>query len=117
PRTAVAISPLTLSTARETPLPIQSGPPSRNSVASNSPVDAPDGTAALPHAPERRLSSTSTVGLPRLSRICLACTCSISLMVSRLLPSCARVRSTQAARREPDRSSFFHRLQRDPLRR
>ena len=69
PRTAVAISPLTLSTARVTPLPIQSEPPSRSSVASNSPVEAPDGTAARPHAPERTLSSTSTVGLPRLSRI------------------------------------------------
>ena len=77
PRTAVAISPLTFSTARITPLPIQSEPPSRSSVASNSPVEAPEGTAARPHAPERTLSSTSIVGLPRLSRIWRACTCSI----------------------------------------
>ena len=30
-------------------------------------VDAPDGTAARPRAPEARTMSTSTVGLPRLS--------------------------------------------------
>ena len=32
-------------------------------------VDAPEGTAARPDAPEARRASTSTVGLPRLSRI------------------------------------------------
>ena len=55
-------------------------PPSRSSMASNSPVDAPDGTAARPGAPERRTSSTSTVGLPRESRIWRAWTFSIWLM-------------------------------------
>ena len=69
PRTASAISPLTFATACVTPLPPQASPPSRNSVASNSPVEAPDGTAARPCAPERRTTSTSTVGLPRESRI------------------------------------------------
>ena len=48
PGDAAAISPLTFSTARRTPLPSQSAPPSRSSVASNSPVEAPDGTAARP---------------------------------------------------------------------
>ena len=38
-------------------------------MASNSPVEAPDGTAARPVAPELSATSTSTVGLPRLSRI------------------------------------------------
>ena len=57
PRTAVAISPLTFATAFVTPLPRKASPPSRSSVASYSPVEAPDGTAARPHAPERRLSS------------------------------------------------------------
>src|SRR5438067_12087055 len=42
---ALPISPLTFSTALATPLPIQSVPPSRSSVASNSPVEAPEGTA------------------------------------------------------------------------
>jgi len=69
PWTASAISPLTFATARVTPLPSHSWPPSRSSVASNSPVEAPDGTAARPQAPERTLTSTSTVGLPRLSWI------------------------------------------------
>src|SRR3546814_5375677 len=32
-------------------------------------VDAPEGTAARPKAPDSRKMSTSTVGLPRLSRI------------------------------------------------
>ena len=48
PATASAISPLTLPTAFVTPLPPQASPPSRSSVASNSPVEAPDGTAARP---------------------------------------------------------------------
>ena len=43
--------------------------PSRSSMASCAPVEAPDGTAARPQAPSSRTTSTSTVGLPRLSRI------------------------------------------------
>ena len=69
PAIARAISPSTLCTARVTPLPFQGSPPSRSSQASNSPVEAPEGTAACPCAPERSPTSTSTVGLPRLSRI------------------------------------------------
>src|SRR6187397_255173 len=69
PFRAAAISPLTLPTARETPLPSQASPPSRSSTASNSPVEAPDGTAARPLAPDSSTTSTSTVGLPRESRI------------------------------------------------
>src|SRR3954463_9467536 len=80
PAIASAISPLTFATACVTPLPPQGAPPSRSSVASNSPVDAPDGTAARPLAPERSSSSTSTVGLPRLSRIWRAWTRWIWLM-------------------------------------
>src|SRR4051812_12553618 len=79
PATALAISPLTLATACVTPLPPHSVPPSRSSVASNSPVEAPDGTAARPCAPESSASSTSTVGLPRESRIWRAWTDSMLL--------------------------------------
>jgi hypothetical protein len=79
PRTASASSPPALATACETPLPLQVSPPSRSSTASNSPVDAPEGTAARPAAPDFSSTSTSTVGLPRLSMICRACTWSISL--------------------------------------
>src|SRR3954452_1837882 len=82
PATVSAISPLTFSTAFVTPLPPNASPPSRSSVASNSPVEAPLGTAARPAAPERRTSSTSTVGLPRLSRIWRAWTFSIWLIGS-----------------------------------
>ncbi len=56
---------------------VHADPPSRSSVASNSPVEAPEGTAARPVDPERSAMSTSTVGLPRLSRICRAWTVSI----------------------------------------
>src|ERR1700756_2785298 len=116
PWTAVAISPLTFSTALLTPLPIQSDPPSRNSVASNSPVDAPEGTAARPQAPERRLSSTSTVGLPRLSRIWRAWTCSIWLMWGDgLLGSGSPERSRRAALQPGDRPSFRPRMPRARL--
>ena len=44
----LAISPFTFATAWLTPLPSHSSPPSRSSTASNSPVDAPEGTAARP---------------------------------------------------------------------
>ena len=63
------MSSLTFETALATPLPPQASPPSRSSVASNSPVEAPDGTAARPVAPVSSVTSTSTVGFPRESRI------------------------------------------------
>ena len=69
PLTASASSPFTFSTAFDTPLPAQRSPPSRSSTASNSPVEAPEGTAARPAAPDFSSTSTSTVGLPRESRI------------------------------------------------
>ncbi len=75
PVTASAISLFTLPTAFSTPLPRKRlGSPSRSSTASCSPVDAPDGTAARPSAPDSRVTSTSTVGLPRESRISRAWT-------------------------------------------
>ena len=72
------MSSFTFATAFETPFPLHSSPPSRSSVASNSPVDAPEGTAARPVAPESRATSTSTVGFPRESRIWRACMRSIA---------------------------------------
>ena len=47
-------------------------PPSLNSTASFSPVDAPDGTDALPKLLSSVITSTSTVGFPLESKICLA---------------------------------------------
>ena len=55
--------------AARRPCRAQASPPSRSSTASNSPVEAPEGTAASPRAPDSRATSTSTVGLPRESRI------------------------------------------------
>ena len=52
----------------------------RRSTASCAPVEAPDGTAALPKAPSSRVTSTSTVGLPRLSRISRATISTIWVM-------------------------------------
>src|SRR5258706_1391573 len=63
---------MTALTARCTLLPPYSGPPSLSSTASNAPVDAPLGTAALLCVPSSSTTSTSTVGFPRESRICLA---------------------------------------------
>jgi hypothetical protein len=68
---------------RRTPFPPNALPPSRSLTASCSPVDAPDGTAARPNAPESSRTSTSTVGLPQLSRICRACTEAIELIANR----------------------------------
>ena len=86
PVTACAISPFTLATAWPTPLPFQALPPSRSSTASNSPVDAPEGTPARPVAPEPSVTSASTVGLPRLSTIWRAETFWIALMWPGVLP-------------------------------
>ena len=61
---ASAISPFAFATAFMTPLPSHAAPPSRSSVASNSPVEAPEGTAARPIAPPTSVTSASTVGLP-----------------------------------------------------
>src|SRR5690242_961589 len=78
PMSSGAILELTLSTALETPLPphffLSS---SRSSTASCSPVDAPEGTAARAMVPSSRATSTSTVGLPRESRISRAPTASM----------------------------------------
>jgi hypothetical protein len=45
------------------------------------PVEAPEGTAALPSAPQAKTTSTSTVGLPLESSISLALTSINSVMV------------------------------------
>src|SRR5262245_6729677 len=69
----------TAETAFSTPLPPKRrGSPSRSSTASCSPVDAPEGTAARASVPSSSATSTSTVGLPRESKISRAPTCSIT---------------------------------------
>src|SRR2546428_12227011 len=74
---------LTFFTASRTPLPPNRlWSPSRSSTASCSPVDAPLGTAARPAAPLDRVTSASSVGLPRLSRISRARTAMIVLIVA-----------------------------------
>src|ERR1700712_4897037 len=55
--------------------------PSRSSTASWAPVEAPDGTAARPKEPSSRSTSTSTVGLPRLSRISRAAMLVIAVLM------------------------------------
>src|SRR5450759_5675509 len=55
--------------------------PSRSSTASNAPVDAPDGIPARANVPSSRATSTSTVGLPRESRISRAPTASMLAMM------------------------------------
>ncbi|OQB90499.1 MAG: hypothetical protein BWX84_01870 [Verrucomicrobia bacterium ADurb.Bin118] len=70
PRNARARVVFTLATALLTPLPrYRFLLPSRSSTASCSPVLAPEGTAARPIVPQHKMTSTSTVGLPRESRI------------------------------------------------
>ncbi|KKC29358.1 hypothetical protein CDSM653_01626 [Caldanaerobacter subterraneus subsp. pacificus DSM 12653] len=68
-----AIMSFTFCTAFNTPFPKYLDlSPSLNSIASKAPVEAPDGTAALPTAPLSNSTSTSIVGLPRESNISLA---------------------------------------------
>ena len=93
-------SSLTFATALPTPLPAHASPPSRSSVASNSPVEAPEGTAARPRAPESSATSTSTVGLPRESRIWRAWMRSIApIAEAREASGSASRRRSAAARR------------------
>src|SRR5512134_3483799 len=101
PRTAVAISPSTFATARSTDLPPYTpASTSRSSTASCAPVDAPEGTAARPSAPDSSRTSTSTVGFPRESSTCRPCTSRIAVthclpfrleLLRALVPSLLRV--------------------------
>src|SRR5688500_12960416 len=50
-------------------------------MASRLPVEAPEGAAARPSTPDSSSTSASTVGLPRESRISLAITSTIALIV------------------------------------
>lgn len=68
----------TLETALRQPLPRKRfASLSRSSSASYTPVEAPDGTAALKSLPSLVITSASTVGLPRESMISRARTCAI----------------------------------------
>src|SRR4030067_1162277 len=80
PRRAGPITLITLPTAFCTPLPRYRDPPSLSSSASRSPVDAPLGTMARAAAPLSRMTSASTVGLPRESSTSRPKTSAISLM-------------------------------------
>src|SRR5690606_28776202 len=55
-------------------------------MASREPVDAPDGTAARPIAPDSSNTSHSTVGLPRESRISRPMISTIALIILTVLP-------------------------------
>src|SRR5437773_4863174 len=82
PNSSGSISLLMLAMAFETPFPIQRFlSPSRSSIASFSPVEAPDGTAARPRAPLSSVTSASIVGFPRESRICRPLISRIALML------------------------------------
>src|SRR5687767_12745582 len=92
---------------------------SRSSAASCSPVEAPLGTAARPVAPLARVTSTSTVGLPRLSRISRAWMSMMVLMTwdsgSGRLRGAAKSRERRASRRAARRPRARHAV--EPLER
>ena len=69
PSISGAISLFTFLTALSTPFPLYLSPLSRSSIASFLPVDAPEGTEARAVIPLLSVTSTSTVGVPRESRI------------------------------------------------
>ncbi len=82
PINSSAIILFTLSTAFKTPLPRYLDlSPSRNSSASFSPVEAPEGTAARPNAPLSSNTSTSIVGFPLESKISLAVMSFINIVI------------------------------------
>src|SRR6187401_433254 len=121
PRSASAIGPSTCATALRTPFPAYRFlSPSRSSSASRSPVDAPDGTAAVPLAPPDRTTVASTVGKPRESRISRARTVSIfaicGLLVGGLGGSGRRVHHDHPDLGQ-DRHHGDHALENEPGRR
>jgi len=71
-------------------------------------VLAPDGTPARPTEPSSSTTSTSTVGLPLESRICLACTASmdanVGLLACHRLPVIASVCAIEPNRGGPGRA-------------
>ena len=77
--------------------------PSRSSTASKAPVDAPLGTAARANDPSSRITSTSTVGLPRESRISRAPTASMIAMRIRLATPRGRTVQHPRGGRRPGR--------------
>ena len=86
----------TFSHALRTPLPPKRFlSPSRSSRASCSPVEAPDGTAAMPTTPVSSVTSTSTVGFPRESRISRARTLSIMMLLMGAVSSAWAVRAAR----------------------
>src|SRR3954468_18995706 len=72
-------------------------------MASKAPVEAPDGTAARPVLPSSRPTSTSTVGLPRESRISRATTTSMDGTSISFVDVTRLLRSAVALRDEPNR--------------
>src|SRR5947208_11089899 len=93
----------TAPTALSTPLPpYRALSPSRSSTASNAPVEAPLGTAAWASVPSSSATSTSTVGLPRESRISRAPTASM-LATVRLLMQNGYTERPQPIGRDPSR--------------
>ena len=82
-----AIRLFTFSTACSTPFPPYRFSPSRSSTASYVPVDAPDGTEALPTTSSPARTSTSTVGFPLESSISLANISLIGICFSNLFSS------------------------------
>src|SRR5690349_21858843 len=109
PRSSGWISSMTPWTARVTPLPPYSEPPSLSSTASNAPVEAPLGTPARPTVPSSSATSTSRVGLPRESRICLAWIASMeatagSLPVARVASASLEWAERKLAQCEPNRA-------------
>src|SRR4051812_13510142 len=107
PISSSAILSSTLLTAFSTPLPrYRPLSPSRSSIASNAPVEAPEGTAARPTVPSSSPTSTSTVGLPRESRISRATIASMVAMC-RVAPLVVRLQFSDrdpAADHGPERN-------------
>jgi hypothetical protein len=92
--------------------PAPAGPPSRCSVASKLPEDVPEDTAARPLAPDRSVTSTSTVAVPPPSRICLACTPAIWLIAAQRQWTGTALAVDRSSRRgSPPRSSTGQRHQ------
>jgi hypothetical protein len=84
---AVDVADLCVTPLPRNALPPNADPPFRSSSAFRVPIEAPEGTAARPNAPGARRTSTSTVGLPRLSKIWRAWTRGPALAVPRNHPS------------------------------
>ena len=96
------MGPSTLAIACVTSMPPKRSPPSRRSMASREPRDAPAGAIARPVAPPASATSASTVGRPRESQTRRPRTATIVVVIAPATRPAATQRAAMVASARPE---------------